>query len=119
MVVSKFLAKKYLFLHIPLFVSVFFGCFKADIIKSWFNFNDGSNFETTDYISVSLKTSSYLTRFVCVDSLSKRKVKLETYPKIALLFKTVGDNWWRISHFSLFRAFGNAKGIFVLESNFN
>ena len=63
---------------------------------------------------------SYWKRFICVDYLSKKKkVKLEIYPKIALLFQTVGDNWWCISHFSQFRDFANDKGIFILESNFN
>ena len=45
--VSKFLTKKSLFFHIPLFVSVRFGCLKEDIRKSWFNFVDGSNSQTT------------------------------------------------------------------------
>ena len=38
---------------------------------------------------------------------------------MALLIKTVGENWWCICHFSLFRDFANVKGIFILESNFN
>ena len=46
--VSNFLAKKSVFLHIPLFFSVPFGCFKADIMKTCFNIIDGFSFETTD-----------------------------------------------------------------------
>ena len=75
---------------------------------------------TNGYISASLKqTNSYQTRFTCVDCLNEKKVKLKIYPKIDLLFKTIVDNWWCISHFSLFRDFANGKGIFILESNFN
>ena len=75
---------------------------------------------TNGYICASLKqANSYQTRFICVDCLSKKKVKLKIYPQITLLFKTLGDNWWCISHFSLFRDFANGKGIFILESNFN
>ena len=75
---------------------------------------------TNGYISASLKqTNSYQTRFTCVDCLNEKKVKLKIYPKISSLFKTIVDNWWCISHFSLFRDFANGKGIFILESNFN
>ena len=72
------------------------------------------------YISASLKQrNSYQTRFICADCLSKKKVKLEIYPKIALLVNSVGDNQWCICPFSLFRDFANVKGIFILESNIN
>ena len=75
---------------------------------------------TNGYISASLKqTNSYQTRFTCVDCLTEKKVTLKIYPQIELLFKTIVDNWWCISHFSLFRDFANGKGIFILESNFN
>ena len=57
MVVSKFLAKKSLILHIPLFVKVPLGCLKADIRKIWFKSIDGNNFETTNgaYSSIYLE----------------------------------------------------------------
>ena len=57
MAVSKFLAKNSLILHIPLFVKVPLGCFKADIRKIWFKFIDGSKSETTNgaYSSIYLE----------------------------------------------------------------
>ena len=78
--------------------------------------------EENKKLSTSRKQAySYWKRFIRVDYLSikKKKIKLEIYPKKALLFQTVADNSWCISHFSQFRDFANVKGIFILESNFN
>ena len=72
------------------------------------------------YWNMSLKqTNCYSTRFGCLDFLSKKVVKVEIYPKMVLLIKSVGDDWWCICHFSLFRDFANVKGTFIPESNFN
>ena len=54
---------------------------------------------------------------MCIDCLSKYEVKVEIYPKMALLIET--DNWQGICPFHLLRVFANVKGILILESNYN
>ena len=67
--------------------------------------------------NASLKeTSSYQTRFVCIDCLSKNEIKVEIYPSMALLIKT--DDCWRVCYFSLIRDVGNIKGTFILEPSY-
>ena len=66
-----------------------------------------------------MQTNSYQTRFWCVGFLSKKKVKIEIYPKMALSIKTVRHNWWCICPSSLVRVFANNfANIFNRESNY-